>query len=503
MADSGQRGDRRYLTFRSEQRRYALPATQVSEVIRVTALARVPQAPKSLLGLANLRGAVMPVASIRALLGLTEAVTTPTSRLIVLDGATPVALEVDEVAALVTVADSEVHAADAELSAAAGEQLHGVFQSHGNVTKILNIQALLDQAFPRDGSRRKVASAAVERVDEKRAVEEDRRRLVTFDVAGQEYALDLKAIQEILTAPASLTHVPGSDEVVLGIMSYRERLLPLLSLRILLGLPAASNPRDKVIVAAVGDTLVGLVVDGTRSLLAVDPNRVEQAPPVLSARAGGEAQIMQIYRAGAGRLISILVPERLFREEVMQKLTETDRTANSRAEIAAGEQVEDLRFLAFKLNDSEFALPIDAVDEVARVPEQITRLPKTPKFLEGVINLRGVVLPVVDQRRRFDMPALEKGLGRRLLVVRTEQHRAGLIVDSVTEVLRCSSQAIKPAPDLTGEAFGLVRSVINLEQAGRMLLLLDPSELLSRAERSLLDAFSHDARGKEPRRPHP
>ena len=503
MADFGQSGNRRYLTFRSEQRRYALPATQVSEVIRVTALARVPQAPKSLLGLANLRGAVMPVASIRALLGLAEAVTTPTSRLIVLDGATPVALEVDEVAALVTVAYSEVNAADAELSAAAGEHLHGVFQSHGHVTKILNIQALLDQAFPRNGSRRSIASAAVERVDEQRAVEEDRRRLVTFDVAGQEYALDLNAIREIITAPATLTHIPGSDEVVLGIMPYRERLLPLFSLRILLGLPAASDPRDKVIVTAVGDTLVGLVADGARSVLAVDPNRVEQAPPVLSARAGGEAQIMQIYRAGTDRLISILVPGRLFREDVMQKLTETHRAVNSLAEIEAREQAEDLRFLAFKLNGSEFALPIDAVDEVARVPEQITRLPKTPKFLEGVVNLRGVVLPVVDQRRRFDMPALEKGLGRRLVVVRTEQHRAGVIVDSVTEVLRCSSQAIKPAPDLTGEALGLVRSVINLEQAGRMLLLLDPSELLSRAERSLLDAFSTDARGKAPRRPHP
>ena len=326
---------------------------------------------------------------------------------------------------------------------------------------------------------------------------------MTFDVAGQEYALDLNAIREIITAPATLTHIPGSDEVVLGIMPYRERLLPLLSLRILLGLPAASDPRDKVIVTAVGDTLVGLVADGARSVLAVDPNRVEQAPPVLSARAGGEAQIMQIYRAGTDRLISILVPGRLFREDVMQKLTETHRAMNSLAEIEAREQAEDLRFLAFKLNGSEFALPIDAVDEVARVPEQITRLPKTPKFLEGVVNLRGVVLPVVDQRRRFDMPALEKGLGRRLVVVRTEQHRAGVIVDSVTEVLRCSSQAIKPAPDLTGEALGLVRSVINLEQAGRMLLLLDPSELLSRAERSLLDAFSTDARGKAPRRPHP
>jgi purine-binding chemotaxis protein CheW len=501
MADSGQIGDQRYLTFRSEDRLYALPARQVSEVIRVAPLARVPQAPKCLLGLANLRGAVMPVASIRGLLGLKEAATTPTSRLIVLDGATPVALEVDEVAALVTVAASEVNAGDAELSASAGEKLRGVFRANGDVTKILDIQALLDRSFPRVESRRKASSSAAGPIEEKRGVENDRRRLVTFDVAGQEYALDLDAVQEIVAAPGNLTHVPGSDEAVLGVMSYRERLLPLLSLRILLGLPAASNPRDKVVVTSVGDTWVGLVADGTRSVVAVDPSRIEQAPPVLSARAGGEAQIMQIYRAGVSRLVSILVPKRLFREEVMQKLTETNRAANPNAVAAAEERVQDLRFLAFKLNANEFALPIDAVDEVARVPEQITRLPKTPKFLEGVVNLRGVVLPVVDQRRRFDMPAMEKNTGRRLVVVRSEQHRAGLIVDSVTEVLRCSSRSIKPAPDLTGEALGLVRSVINLEETGRMLLLLDPSELLSRAERSLLDAFSQDTHGKGNRRP--
>jgi purine-binding chemotaxis protein CheW len=95
------------------------------------------------------------------------------------------------------------------------------------------------------------------------------------------------------------------------------------------------------------------------------------------------------------------------------------------------------------------------------------------------------------------MPAMEAGANRRLVVVRSERHRAGLIVDSVTEVLRCPTDAIKPAPDLTGEALGLVRSVINLEQAGRMLLLLDPSELLSRAERSLLDAFSREGKAKD------
>ena len=56
----------------------------------------------------------------------------------------------------------------------------------------------------------------------------------------------------------------------------------------------------------------------------------------------------------------------------------------------------------------EFGLPIEAVDEVMRVPDQITRVPKTPEFLEGVVNLRGDVLPIVDQRRRFEMPKLEE-----------------------------------------------------------------------------------------------
>jgi purine-binding chemotaxis protein CheW len=158
-----------------------------------------------------------------------------------------------------------------------------------------------------------------------------------------------------------------------------------------------------------------------------------------------------------------------------------------------------LRFLVFRLNDDEFALPIDEVDEVARVPDQITRLPKTPKFLEGVVNLRGEVLPVIDQRRRFDMPPSAATAGKRLIIVRTERHRAGLIVDGVSEVLRCAPDKITPSPDLTGEALGLVRSVINLEASGRIVLLLDPSELLTRAELGLLDSFGKDVRNKESR----
>jgi purine-binding chemotaxis protein CheW len=502
MADNARASEtalHRFLTFRSEGRLYALPAGLIAEVIRMPAIARVPQGPKCLLGLANLRGSVLPVASVRAILGRSETATTPSSRLIVLDGASPVALSVDEVAALVNVDETKVSLEGAELAAETGEQLKGAFRLDTNVAKILDIEKLLQQAFTFDGPRQK-SLASAPRIVEAKPAEDIRQRLVTFDVADQEYALNLEVVREIVPAPEELTSIPGSDDAVRGVMAYRDALLPLLSLRVLLGLPVGTQSREKVLVTAIGGVQVGLVADRTRAICSVDPALIEPTPSVLNARVGGETKIKAIYRAENGRLVSILAPEQLFREEVMLRLTKTDAPMRSKVmDTSRDVQEQDLRFLIFRLGDDEFALPIDAIDEVARVPEQITRLPKTPKFLEGVVNLRGEVLPVVDQRRRFDMPTRDGSADRRLVVVRTERHRAGLIVDGVSEVLRCGSQSLKPAPDLTGDALALVRSVINLESAGRMILLLDPSELLSGAERGLLDSFTKDIRGKTPR----
>ena len=121
-------------------------------------------------------------------------------------------------------------------------------------------------------------------------------------------------------------------------------------------------------------------------------------------------------------------------------------------------------------------------------------MPKTPKFLDGVVNLRGEVLPVIDQRRRFDMPKLERTEGRKLVVIKTERHRAGIIVDGVSDVLRSHPDSIEPPPELTDQISRLVRGVINLPQTHRIVLLLDPTELLTRAEQGLLDKFQAETR---------
>jgi purine-binding chemotaxis protein CheW len=232
-----------------------------------------------------------------------------------------------------------------------------------------------------------------------------------------------------------------------------------------------------------------LVADRACAIVAADVAGVDAIPPVLAARAGGESKIKAIYRGDGGRrLIAILAPELLFREDVMQRLAAGQQGPKSQAASHEAARAE-LIFLVFKLGDAEFGLPIAAVVEVAPLPSQITRLPKAPKFLEGVVNLRGEVLPVVDQRRRFDMPALENTEGRRLVIIKTDRHRAGLIVDSVLDVLRIHPENVDPPPDLTDQMTRLIRGVINLEATQRMVLVLDPTELLTRTEQGLLDSF--------------
>lgn len=489
---------RRFLTFRVDGRLYALPGEEVTEIIRIPPVARLPYGPRCLMGLANLRGTVLPLIDPRPLLGLAAFAASGGSRAIVLSGAAPAALAVDGVDALVGLSADEVETRQAELAAEPGETLRGAFRTQkgqtqhdqGSVAKILDLPAMLGAAF---GERREPtrAAAQVARTPAKAGTVEAEQRLLSFAVADQEYALPLEIIREIVPLPVSVTTVPRAEAVLLGVIGWRDGVLPLLSLRGLLGFTNGDTSARQVIVAAVGGVLVGLVADRVRAIIRATARDIDAAPSMLAARTGGEAKIAAIYRGDGGRhLVSVLAPDQLFREDVMRRLGETSAAA---APVPASAlATASVPFVVFHLGDAVFALPVNAVDEVARVPEQITRVPKTPAFLEGVINLRGDVLPVVDQRRRFDMP-VGAGDSRRMIVVRSGRHRSGLIVDGVSEVLHAPAGAIAPAPELTGPRTGpLIEGVINMPESGRMILLLDPVELLTPAERGVLDALDLD-----------
>ncbi len=119
----------------------------------------------------------------------------------------------------------------------------------------------------------------------------------------------------------------------------------------------------------------------------------------------------------------------------------------ARSEVAEEEQVQ---LTAFRVGDEEYVLDIMRVREIIR-PLPLTRVRKGPRFVEGVINLRGEVIPIVDLRRRFDLPADDSGQSKIIILI-VESRVLGVVVDAVTEVVRVPKSAILRAPGVFDNA---------------------------------------------------
>ncbi|MCD6574378.1 chemotaxis protein CheW, partial [Candidatus Aerophobetes bacterium] len=131
--------------------------------------------------------------------------------------------------------------------------------------------------------------------------------------------------------------------------------------------------------------------------------------------------------------------------------------------------------------------------EIIRLPE-ITRVPQAPFFVEGVINLRGNVLPVIDLRKRFDLEATQKTNATRIVVTNVDGKTTGIIVDSVSEVMRLPKNAIEPPPPImAGIEARYLRGIGKLEDGKRLLILLNLEEILTVREED------REKDGKEPK----
>jgi purine-binding chemotaxis protein CheW len=154
-------------------------------------------------------------------------------------------------------------------------------------------------------------------------------------------------------------------------------------------------------------------------------------------------------------------------------------------------QKEDLRqFVSFVIAGEEFGVNILTVQEIIR-PVEITRVPHAPDFVEGVINLRGRILPVIDLRTRFGFPSREQDDDMRIVVVEIGAQTIGFMTDSVQEVLRVDVTSIEPAPEIAvGIDAGYLRGVAKLED--RLLILLELENILSADEAKELQGLDQE-----------
>ena len=151
-----------------------------------------------------------------------------------------------------------------------------------------------------------------------------------------------------------------------------------------------------------------------------------------------------------------------------------------------GESSELLQLVSFKIGNEEFGVDILNVQEIIKIM-QITKVPNSPSFVEGIINLRGRVIPVIDLRLRMGLQKRQHTKDTRIVVVDIKSRTVGFIVDEVSEVLRIPKNITEAPPEIVaGINSEFITAVGKLED--RLLILIDLERILSLTEKEELEA---------------
>ncbi|MFD0943348.1 chemotaxis protein CheW [Savagea faecisuis] len=142
---------------------------------------------------------------------------------------------------------------------------------------------------------------------------------------------------------------------------------------------------------------------------------------------------------------------------------------------------KEMKVIVFQLMDKEYAISIDVVTTIEKVLS-ITRVPNTPDYVKGVINLRGVVTPIVDLRQRFGLPEKEMDDNSRIIIVTTEEFDVGLVVDMANDVIDIREDSIEPQPEVVGTIESeFISGVAKVER--RLLVMLNLEKVLQPIKR--------------------
>jgi purine-binding chemotaxis protein CheW len=155
---------------------------------------------------------------------------------------------------------------------------------------------------------------------------------------------------------------------------------------------------------------------------------------------------------------------------------------------------EEKQLVVFNLGEESYAIDISMVREIIQM-QPITKVPGTPHSLEGVINLRGAVIPIVDLRKKFKLNRVNKDKDTRIVVVNCKGQDVGVIVDSVAEVLRIPLDSLEPSSNVfSDEHLEHVQGIVKLEN--RLVILLDMNQVLSVQDISMINTLDLIKSGK-------
>ncbi len=488
------------VTFTLGNESFGVDIMNVQEIIRIPDITRVPQAPSYVDGVTNLRGQILPILDTRTKFGMEKGQKDGSSRVIVVDvNGKTAGLNVDSVSEVLRVEGKSIEAAPATISGGIDSQsITGVVKigEGKKLVMILNVAHLcnIDSELSQEGKGERGIRSRAGNVE---AGSIDEVQIVSFLLGDEEFGLEIEEVKEIIRFP-EIVKVPNVPYYIKGIISLRDTLMPIVDLRTKLN--AGSDEitgSTRVVVADIKGTLMGLIVDRVYEVIRVSKDTIYPPPQVIVSGSG--EKITGIARLEGGkRIIMLMDLEDIVSREVLEEIGRQEISGREEQGEKGSflEEVDEEQMVVFRLAGEQFGVSISQVQEITKL-SKITKVPRAPRYVEGVVNLRGDVIPVIDLRKRFELEVKEYTHSTRIIVSDINKKKVGIIVDEVLEVLRVSGRYMEGAPDIVQDQKiqKFLEGIANLSE--RMIMMLDLENILQANEWKKIAELSEPAKASE------
>lgn len=477
--------ERQLVTFLLGDDEFGVDIMDVKEIIRVPNITKVPNAPNFVEGACNLRGNVLPIVNGRLCFNLDNRNQDENSRVLVIDvEGIATGVIVDKVSEVIRVRISDIEEPPQIVKNVNADYIDGVVKlENGNrlimlldIVKALKLsntgkKSTLDNEIYNSNFNATVSNGEDEAINEE--------QLVSFLIDNEEYAIDIMKVKEIIRVP-QIVKVPNCPDYIDGVVSIRNNLLPMINLRTYFGVDKLeNNDQMRILVVDLGGFYTGLIVDRVSEVLRVQVSNIMQ-PPRFSE--DNSDQIRGIAKVSNGkRMILLLDPSKLITAEELSSLgnirEDIEEIMNN--EESDAQVLDEEKIVVFRLGSEEYGIKIANVQEINRI-NSITKIPRAPYHIEGIVNLRGNVIPALDLRKLFNLEVKQLTDSTRIIIVDISNKRNGIIVDSVSEVISLEKRIIEPTPDIlsNGVDSDYIEGVAKLDNK-RMIMILNLCKILN------------------------
>lgn len=431
---------------------FALPALCIREVVNFPErMTSVPLAPSYLEGMFTLRGSVIPVVNLGRLFDPAAQAARPSDKIAIIDyQEAQVGLLVHATGEILRVRPEQRSRLRYAEGSTQGVVAGTILLEEGRrLVQVLDIDRLVHiENVPQVQSMR---ATGAETRRQLRVVGE-RRHAISFRAAGARFAMEMKAIQEIVRVP-ELAESVLSGPLCLGRMHFRGLQVPVVDFAALAGgQRAPEDSGQRVLVAHIGEATIGFLVDAVESILHFASDEVLAIPLLSKERSGMFAGC--VARRGEEDVI-LLDHDGIFSRSEIGEMDLGHRQlypaqSPAQAQAAAQQRAGRKVYLSFRVGEL-FALELKQVREIIDHAGDISHPPGMPDYLSGVLNLRQQLISLVDLRRLYGMEAGSEGVGK-VLVIERDEGRYGLVVDAVADIVTIDDGKRIATPSLMKKA---------------------------------------------------